>query len=183
MKYCSACGNAISIRIPSGDDRHRHICDACDTIHYQNPRIITGCIPVYRQQILLCKRAIEPRYGYWTLPAGFLENGETIAEGAQRECVEEANALICNAELYTVIDIPHINQVYVFYRGDLTEPAFSAGVESLQVELFAEEDIPWGEIAFPSVTKTLEHYFADRKVGIFPVHTDIVRRRHSSPLG
>jgi len=183
MKYCSACGNPISLRVPAGDARHRYICDACETIHYQNPRIIAGCVPVFGSQLLLCKRAIEPRYGYWTLPAGFMENGETVAEGALRECVEEANAVLHKPELYTVIDIPHISQVYMFFRGELTEPRFSAGIESLEVELFDEADIPWDEIAFPSVKKTLEYFFADRKTGIFPVRTDIVRRHKDSPLG
>lgn len=176
MNFCSACGSVVSLRVPSGDDRHRHICDYCDTVHYQNPCIITGCVPVYGERILLCKRAIAPRRGYWTLPAGFMENGETTAEGAVRECREEANAQVVNTELYAMIDIPHINQVYMFFRGELAVPEFSPGVESLAVDLFREEDIPWDEIAFPSVHKTLRYFFQDRKLGEFRVRTDIVRR-------
>jgi len=176
MNFCSACGSVVSLRVPSGDDRHRHICDYCDTVHYQNPCIITGCLPVYGDRILLCKRAIAPRRGYWTLPAGFMENGETTAEGAVRECLEEANARVINTELYAMIDIPHINQVYMFFRGELAEPEFSPGTESLEVELFLEADIPWEQIAFPSVHKTLKYFFEDRMVGRFPMRTDTVRR-------
>ena len=177
MKFCSACGKPVDLRIPSGDDRDRHICDHCDTIHYQNPRIIAGCVPIYQGQVLLCKRAIEPRYGYWTLPAGFMENGETTVEGAIRECWEEAEAKMSQLELYTMVDIPHINQVYMFFLGELATPEFAAGAESLEVALFEEEDIPWDEIAFPSVTTTLEHYFNDRKTGNYAVRTDTVHRK------
>ncbi len=177
MKFCSACGSAVSLRIPSGDDRHRHICEDCETVHYQNPCIITGCVLVYGDQVLLCKRAIPPRHGYWTLPAGFMENGETTAEGALRECLEEANARAVDPQLYTMVDIPHINQVYIFFRATLDAPEFSPGEESLAVELFREEDIPWDEIAFPSVKQTLEHFFRDRKTGEFRVRTDSVRHR------
>lgn len=176
MKFCSACGSAVSLRVPSGDDRHRHICDDCETVHYQNPCIITGCIPVYGDRILMCKRAIAPRSGYWTLPAGFMENGETTAEGALRECREEANACAVDPELYTMVDIPHINQVYIFFRATLPAPEYSPGEESMAVELFREEDIPWGAIAFPSVKQTLEHFFADRRSGEFRVRTGSVRR-------
>ncbi|MGE3297596.1 MAG: NUDIX hydrolase [Porticoccaceae bacterium] len=177
MKFCSTCGSAVSLRVPSGDDRHRHICDDCETVHYQNPCIITGCVPVYGDRVLLCKRAIAPRLGYWTLPAGFMENGETTAEGALRECLEEANARVVDPQLYTMVDIPHINQVYIFFRATLDAPEFSPGEESLAVELFREEDIPWNEIAFPSVKQTLEHFFKDRKTGEFRVRTDSVRYR------
>lgn len=176
MKFCSACGKAVNLRIPSGDDRDRHICDHCDTIHYQNPHIIAGCLPIYQDRVLLCKRAIEPRYGYWTLPAGFMENGETTIEGALRECREEANAKIHQPELYTLIDIPHINQVYMFFRGELITPEFSPGAESLEVELFEERDIPWSDIAFPSVKTTLEYFFNDRKTGDYSIRTDTIRR-------
>jgi len=127
--------------------------------------------------VLLCRRAIEPAYGYWTLPAGFMENGETTLEGAVRESMEEANVQLHTLELYTMIDIPHINQVYIFYRGHMAKPEFSPGIESLEVELFDEKDIPWTDIAFPSVKTTLEHYFADRKKGLFPVRTDLIQRR------
>lgn len=178
MNFCSLCANPVSLRVPQGDDRERHICDACDTIHYQNPRIIAGCVPVYDNRVLLCRRAIEPRHGYWTLPAGFMENGETTIESALRECVEEANAEIVAPQLYTMIDIPQINQVYVFFRGELRNLEFSPGLESLEVALFVERDIPWGNIAFPSVKSTLEYFFSDLKTGQFPVRTETIRRRN-----
>lgn len=180
MKYCSSCGSGISQRIPEGDDRHRHVCNNCETVHYQNPCIIAGCIPVYQEQVLLCRRAIEPAYGYWTLPAGFMENGETMMEGARRECVEEANAHLHSLELYNMIDIPHINQVYVFFRGQLAQPEFSPGVESLEVALFDEDGIPWDEIAFPSVRKALKDFFNDRRDGLFRVRNDAIRRKAST---
>jgi ADP-ribose pyrophosphatase YjhB (NUDIX family) len=176
LKYCSSCGKSVSKRIPEGDDRHRHICNGCDTVHYQNPCIIAGSLPVFDDKVLLCRRAIEPAYGYWTLPAGFMENGETTLEGAVRESMEEANVTLHALELYTMIDIPHINQVYIFYRGNMAQAEFSPGLESLEVELFSEADVPWSDIAFPSVKKTLEHYFIDRKKGHFPVRTDLIRR-------
>ena len=176
LKYCSSCGDAVSKRIPDGDDRHRHVCDGCDTVHYQNPCIVAGSLPVYENRVLLCRRAIEPAYGYWTLPAGFMENGETTEEGAARESREEANVELHSMELYTMIDIPHINQVYIFFRGQMAQPVYSPGIESLEVELFLEEDIPWSEIAFPSVKMTLKHFFEDRKTGDFPVRTDLIKR-------
>ena len=176
MKYCSGCGSSISQRIPEGDNRDRHICDSCETVHYQNPCIITGCIPIYGDQVLLCRRAIEPAHGFWTLPAGFMENGETMSEGAMRECMEEANANLHSLELYTTIDIPHINQVYVFFRGHMREPKFSPGLESLDTVLFHEHEIPWTDLAFPSVKKALKHYFNDKRAGTFPVRTEAIRR-------
>ncbi|MGI1678650.1 MAG: NUDIX hydrolase [Cellvibrionaceae bacterium] len=172
MKFCSNCGNDIERKIPEGDDRERHVCGNCDTIHYQNPRIITGCLPVYEDKVLLCKRAIEPRYGHWTLPAGFMENGETIQEGALRESWEEAKASIDVDSLYTMFNLPHINQVYFFYRGTLSNLEFGAGIESIDVQLFTEETIPWDELAFPVIKKTLEHYFNDRKTNDFPMRTE-----------
>lgn len=168
MKYCPNCGSPVALRIPEGDDRKRHVCDQCDTVHYQNPRIITGCLPVYGDKVLLCRRAIEPRYGFWTLPAGFMENGETVEQGALRESWEEARARIDIDALYTLFNLPQINQVYMFYRGNLANPDFAPGTESLDVELFAEEQIPWEELAFPVVVKTLRHYFSDRKINQFP---------------
>ncbi|HJL60867.1 MAG TPA: NUDIX hydrolase [Pseudomonadales bacterium] len=174
MKFCSDCGSNITHIIPDGDNRPRFVCDSCNKIHYQNPRIIAGCLPLYldssEEKVLLCKRAIDPRKGLWTLPAGFLENGETVADGALRETREEANA---NAEidsLYTVFSLPHISQAYMFFRARLLDLDFSAGHESLDVQLFAESEIPWDELAFPVITQTLEHYFEDRKVQQFGVY-------------
>lgn len=172
MKFCSDCGSEVQRLIPAGDDRERYVCVSCEVIHYQNPRIITGCLPLHEDKVLLCKRAIEPRLGYWTLPAGFMENSETTEEGALRESWEEAKATIDSHGLYTLFNLPHINQVYFFYRGSLANLEFGAGQESLEVELFEEKDIPWNELAFPVIRKTLEHYFHDRKVGNFPLHCE-----------
>ena len=174
MNFCSQCGQAVSLKIPDGDNRERHVCDHCDTIHYQNPRIITGTLPVYDDKVLLCKRAIEPRYGFWTLPAGFMENGETTEEGALRESVEEAQASLTSKGLYTLLNLPHINQVYFFYLAQLNNTHFGPTSESLEVKLFSESEIPWDEIAFSVVKRTLQLYFEDRKTNIFPVHHEKV---------
>jgi ADP-ribose pyrophosphatase YjhB (NUDIX family) len=168
MKFCSHCGQPNNKIIPTGDNRERYVCSICDTIHYQNPRIIAGCLPIHGEQVLLCKRAIEPRLGRWTLPAGFMENGETTEEGALRESFEEANANIDVDGLYAIYSLPQINQVHLFYRGQLSDLDFKAGPESTEVALFDEADIPWDDLAFAVVTKTLQHYFADRKTGQFP---------------
>ena len=170
MKFCGQCGASLLQQIPEGDNRLRYVCGACDTIHYQNPRIIAGCLPVYENQVLLCKRAIEPRIGKWTLPAGFLENGETIAAGATRETTEEANANIRIIALYTVFSVPHISQVYMFYRAELMDLSFFPGTETTETKLFTEEEIPWEELSFPSVSQTLEHYFEDCREGNFKFH-------------
>ena len=180
MKFCSVCGSSVSWIIPADDNRERHVCDnpSCSTIHYQNPRIIAGCLPVYRDQVLLCKRAIEPRHGYWTLPAGFLENGETIEEGARRESWEEAQANLQATTLYTMFDLPHIHQVYFFYKAELADLNFGAGIESLEVQLFNEEEIPWQELAFPVVEETLKYYFEDRKKQEFIFRNEVLMRSH-----
>lgn len=172
MKFCSNCGAPVEQRVPQGDDRERHVCAKCDTIHYSNPRIITGSLPIYSDQVLLCRRAIQPRLGYWTLPAGFMENGETSLQGALRESWEEARAQLEIESLYTLFNLPHINQVYMFYRGTLANLNYGAGPESLEVALFREEEIPWDELAFPVVTRTLKLYFEDRRKGLFPIHTE-----------
>ena len=178
MKYCSACGSTVEISIPAGDNRPRHICVECETIHYQNPKIVAGCLPVQGSRVLLCKRAIDPQYGKWTLPAGFMENGESLEEAAMRESIEEANASLETLRLYTVISLPHINQVYMMFLADLTDADYSPGAESLDVRLFKEEEIPWDEIAFKTITYTLEAYFVDRKTGLFPLHTSIITRKN-----
>lgn len=169
MKFCSECGHTVSLKTPENDNRPRYVCDACDYIHYQNPRIVTGCLPVWENRVLLCRRAIEPRRGYWTLPAGFMENGETSLEGALRETWEEAEAEVIDTHLYRMFDLPYINQVYIFFRGTLRDGEFGVGVESLETALFHEADIPWQELAFPIVSETLQDYFADRKSAEFPV--------------
>jgi len=168
MKFCSSCGGSITLRIPEGDNRERHVCASCDVIHYQNPKMVVGCLPVWEDKVLLCRRAIEPRHGFWTLPAGFLELAETTLEGALRETWEEACAEVDNPQPYCLYDLPHISQIYLFYKGDLRGPRFAAGVESLDAQLFAEADIPWDELAFPIVRRTLERYFEDRQSGVFP---------------
>jgi ADP-ribose pyrophosphatase YjhB (NUDIX family) len=175
MKFCSNCGSQVTQRIPEGDSRPRYICDSCNIVHYQNPNIIAGCLPVWGDKVLLCRRAIEPRYGFWTLPAGFMENGETIAEGAARETWEEAEAKVRELTLYTVFNIPYINQVYMLHRAHLVDGKFGIGVESLECQLFDEADIPWDELAFPSVKRTLRYYFEDRQRGEFPLHIDDLR--------
>ena len=169
MKFCSECGQGVTARVPDGDTRSRFVCDHCQTIHYQNPRIVAGCLAVHGQQVLLCRRAIEPRRGFWTLPAGFMENGETTEEAALRETWEEARARLQQQELYMLFNLPHINQVYMFFRGELADLEFSAGEESLEVRLFHEHEIPWDKLAFPTVGKTLKQYFLDRQEQAFPV--------------
>lgn len=171
MNFCSNCGSAVALIVPPGDNRKRHVCNDCDTVHYVNPRIVTGCLPIWDDQVLLCLRAIEPRRGYWTLPAGFMENGETIAAGATRETVEEANARVSDLELYTVFSLPHISQVYMFFRAQLSDLDFSSGEESLDVRLFKEDEIPWDNLAFPVITQSLQFYFEDRRLGDYPVRS------------
>lgn len=170
MKFCSSCGATVSFRIPPDDNRERFVCDSCQTVHYQNPRMVVGTIPVWGDQILLCRRAIEPRYGYWTLPAGFMENGETVAEGSRRETTEEAGATIELQGLYTMIDVPFIEQVHIFFRARLLNLDFDPGPESLEVKLFRADEIPWQDLAFRTVAKTLKLYLQDRETGDFPVH-------------
>lgn len=179
MNYCSHCGDALIQAIPSGDDRTRYVCPSCETVHYQNPRIITGCIPVYEDRVLLCRRSIEPRRGFWTLPAGFLENGESVAEGARRETLEEALAHVELDELYGVYDILHIAQVYMIYRGRLITPDFAPGDESLETALFREEEVPWEDMAFPVMRMVLEQFFADRRRGKFTLKSARIDRRLS----
>ncbi|MFZ5957431.1 NUDIX hydrolase [Pseudomonas sp. QL9] len=174
MKFCSQCGASVSLRIPSGDNRPRYVCDSCQTVHYQNPRIVAGCLPVWEGRILLCRRAIAPRQGYWTLPAGFMENGETMEQAAARETLEEACARVSGLQLYTLFDLPHISQLYVFFRAELTDLDFAAGEESLEVQLFDESEIPWSELAFPTVGRTLECYLGDRREQDFPVRNETI---------
>jgi ADP-ribose pyrophosphatase YjhB (NUDIX family) len=176
MKFCSNCAAPVAFKVPPGDSLPRYVCDRCNTIHYQNPHIVVGCIPEWEDKILLCKRAIEPRYGLWTVPAGFMENGETTFAGAARETLEEANARVEVGSLYALYNIPHINQVYVLFRARLLDLDFSAGVETLEARLFTEDEIPWDDIAFATVRNTLTRYYADRKTGEFPFHMGTIDR-------
>ena len=177
MKFCTSCGNAVILKVPAGDDRERFVCSSCEFIHYSNPHIIVGCVPVYEGKVLLCKRAIEPRKGFWTLPAGFMENGETTLQGATRETWEEAKARVTNVDLYRIFDVPYISQVYMFYRCDLDDGEHSAGPESLETQLYAEADIPWDNIAFQVVSETLKEYFSDAAAGHFPVRVSAIDHR------
>ena len=174
MKFCSQCGNPVTRMIPAGDNRMRHVCGHCATVHYENPRIVAGCLPVWGDQVLLCRRAIEPRRGFWVFPAGFMENGETIEEAAEREAREEANARVEILELYTLFDIPHLEQVHCMFRSRLLDTGFSPGTESLEVRLFREEEIPWRSLGFASVSFALQHYFEDRRSGQFRMHRGTV---------
>ncbi len=172
MNFCPNCGARVAFRIPEGDSLPRHICDACNTIHYKNPLTVVGAVPEWEDRVLLCKRAIEPRAGFWTLPAGFMENGETVGQGAKRETLEEANARIELLDMFTVLSVAHVNQVHIFYRARLLDLDFSPGTESLEVQLFREDEIPWDDLSFRTVSTTLRHYFADRKANAFRLHTD-----------
>lgn len=173
MKFCPDCGASVHRQIPPGDNRERHVCTRCEAVHYHNPRIITGCLPVYGDRVLLCRRAIEPRLGFWTLPAGFLELGESVAEGAGRETLEEAGVPVTVGDLYCMFNLPHIGQVYMMYRAELAEPVFPASTpESLEIALFREDEIPWQQLAFRTMWRTLHHYFIDRRSGQFPLHVE-----------
>jgi len=171
MKFCSACGATVELRVPDDDNRSRHICTACGVIHYQNPKMVIGSIPEWEDKILLCRRAIEPRHGLWTLPGGFMENGESTAQAAIRETLEEANARVELGDLYSMYSLPYIDQVHMLFRARLLDLDFGPGPESLEVKLFSEAEIPWDEIAFRPVRLSLEHYFAERKNGTFTFHT------------
>jgi ADP-ribose pyrophosphatase YjhB (NUDIX family) len=181
MKYCSQCGAEVGIDVPEGDNRPRHVCPECETIHYQNPKVVVGCIPVWEDRVLLCRRAIEPRYGLWTLPAGFMENGETAQQGAARETMEEASAEVEVNDLYSLFNLPHIDQVYMLFRSQLLDLEFGPGSESLDVRLFREEEIPWDEIAFPVVKETLKLFFADARSGAFPLRSGTIQRISENP--
>jgi len=172
INYCSQCGAPVRFEVPPGDSLKRHICAQCGSIHYQNPKLVIGTLPVWEDKVLLCLRAIEPRRDKWTLPAGFMENKETMAEAALRETQEEACARVELGEMYTIISVPHISQVHAFYRARLLDLDFSAGAETLEVRLFSEGEIPWQEIAFRTVALSLRHYFEDRRSGCFGFHAE-----------
>jgi ADP-ribose pyrophosphatase YjhB (NUDIX family) len=177
MNFCSECGSTVVLRVPTGDHLPRHVCPDCGTIHYQNPKMVVGCLPEWEDKILLCRRAIEPKYGLWTLPAGFMENGETTLEGAVRETWEEAGARVEVHGLYTLYNLPHISQVYLMFRARLLDLDFKPGIESLETRLFTEAEIPWDEIAFRTIRLSLEQYFEDRRKGAFDFHFGDLRSR------
>ena len=171
-------------RVPQGDNLPRYVCEACGAIHYENPRLVVGCVPVHEDRILLCRRAIEPRHGYWTVPAGFMENGETLQEAAARESREEALAEVTVGSLLTVVHVLHADQVHVFFRAALPAARYAAGPESLEVTLVAAADIPWDELAFPSTEFTLRRYLEDKAAGGEPYHfTTFDRRLKRAPQG
>lgn len=177
MNFCPRCASPVVERVPQGDDRPRHMCDACGAIHYSNPKIVAGCVPVWEDKVLLCRRAIAPRHGLWTLPAGFMENGETTQAAAMRETLEEACARVEVNDLYCYLNIPRISQVYVIFLARLLDLDFAPGAESLEVELFEESRVPWDEMAFPAIEITLRHFFDDRREGRFATRVLDVDRR------
>ena len=172
MKFCANCGAAVARRVPPGDTLPRWVCDSCGEIHYQNPKLVVGTIPEHEGKVLLCRRAIEPRYGYWTLPAGFMENDETASQAALRETLEEAGATLELGEPFTLISVPRVNQVHLFYRARLRNLEFKPGEETLEIALVEEAAIPWQEIAFRTVGLTLKRWFADRSRGSFSFHAE-----------
>ena len=179
MKFCSHCGSdKLRFDIPAGDNRPRYWCPDCDTIHYQNPKIVVGSVPVWQGRVLLVKRSIQPRIGYWTLPAGYMENGETLQEGAARETWEEACATVNIKDLYTVFNLPHIYQVYMFFMADLVEGKYGVGEESSDADLFLPEEIPWDELAFPTIGRTLKFWLQDKDGDDYPIRVQDI-----APMG
>ena len=171
IKHCKNCGSAVEYRLPDdGDTEQRAVCPACGTVHYENPLNVVGTVPYWGEQVLLCKRNIEPRWGKWTLPAGFMELNETVAEGAARETVEESGAEFELEGLFSLVNVARVGQVHLFYRARLLSDRFNPGFETIEARLFAEDEIPWDEIAFRTVKETLERYFADRRAGSFSIH-------------
>jgi ADP-ribose pyrophosphatase YjhB (NUDIX family) len=175
IKHCKNCGAAVVYRIPDdGDTKERAVCPGCAAVHYENPLNVVGTVPYFGDKVLLCKRNIEPRWGKWTLPAGFMELGETLAEGAARETDEEAGAQFEMEGLFSILNVPRVGQVHMFYLAKLTSDVFAPGVETIEAKLFTEAEVPWEEISFRTVKETLQRYFADRNNGdlaTHPVHT------------
>lgn len=171
IKHCRACGAPAKYCVPADDNRERATCTACGTIHYENPLNVVGTVPAWDDQVLLCRRAIEPRYGLWTLPAGFMELGETTRDGALRETVEEAGARVEMQDLFTLLNVVRVGQVHFFYRARLLDTRFEPGPETLEARLFREEEVPWEEIAFRTVKETLRRWFDDRRRGQFGFHS------------
>ena len=176
--FCSCCGAHVQVLVPEGDHLPRRVCPACGVVHYENPRIVVGCVPELEGRILICLRAIEPRRGYWTVPAGFMENGETMQAGAARECLEEALATVSIGPLLALVDIPEAHQVHVFFRAHLTSSVFGAGTESLDAKLIDPAEIPWEQLAFPSTRFALESYMRDRNTATTQPYLTTLARRH-----
>ena len=174
FKHCKSCGAAVVYAVPPDDNRERATCTACGTVFYENPINVVGTLPVWGEQVLLCRRNIEPRHGYWTLPAGFMELGETVEQGAARETDEEAGAHFELEGLFTVLSVPRVGQVHLYHRARLLDTLFAPGPETIEARLFTEAEIPWETLAFRTVRKTLEHFFADRRRGRFEVHTGLL---------
>ena len=171
IKHCKNCGQTVVYQLPAdGDARERAICSACQTVHYENPLNVVGTIPIWGDKVLLCKRNIEPRYGLWTLPAGFMEMNETVAQGAARETVEEAGALFEMGEFFSLVNVPRVGQVHLFYHARLLSDQFAPGYETIEARLFSEDEIPWNDMAFRTVSETLKRFFADRRSGAFAIH-------------
>lgn len=180
MNFCPDCGGRVALRTPAGDHLPRHVCETCGAVHYRNPRLVVGCVPELEGRILLCRRAIEPRRGFWTVPAGFMENGETLQQAAARESLEEALAAVEIGSLLAIVHVLHAEQVHVFFRARLGAPEFAPGPESLEVELVAPADIPWADLAFPSTEFALRRYLDDRATGREPYHFAELSRRFSA---
>lgn len=176
LSYCPHCAAKLQIEIPAGDNMPRYVCNTCDTVLYENPKLVVGCVTEYDSRILLCKRAIAPRLGYWTVPAGFMELGETLAQAALRETREEACATVALGSMLAIIDVPEAGQVHVFFRGTLHDGKYAAGDESLETELYYPDDIPWDEIAFRSGHIALKQFLAQKEEGIERLHTEIALR-------
>ena len=176
-KYCSYCGSTVSIKIPDGDNKERAVCDKCGSIFYENPKIVSGCLLTYDNKILLCERATEPRAGYWTLPAGFLENNETIEGGAARETFEEARAKAVDLKPFLLCNLPHISQLYIIFYGELLNGEYSAGPESSDVKLFSQKEIPWNNLAFPVIEKTISLYYQDKKNDTIAIHFETITKK------
>lgn len=177
MKFCSSCAAPVARRVPPGDSLPRWVCDQCGEIHYQNPKLVVGTVAERDGLVLLCRRSIEPRYGYWTLPAGYMENDESTGQAAVRETLEEAGAKIALGNAFTMISIPYVNQVHLFYRAQLLELDFRPGDETLEVALVEEAKVPWKELAFRTVAMTLRHWFEDRRAGVLGFHASELLQR------
>ena len=174
IKHCRVCGAEVVYRVPPADNRERAVCPACGEVHYENPLNVVGTVPVWGDQVLLCRRNIEPRFGLWTLPAGFMELGESAAAGAVRETVEEAGARIELGQLFTALDVVGVGQLHLFYLARMLDTSLAPGPETIEARLFSQSEVPWDELAFRTVRQTLEHYFADRASGNFGMHTGVI---------